>query len=345
MQTAYCTTADFGYKTKGGSTSQASTSAYGSKFQITEDGTAQSITVYIKQVVAASNVKVAIYNSTLALLAEGSGSVALGYDDWKTITLISNPSLIANSYYWLMVMAETATCTIYYHTGTTNQGCYLGVTYANFPPNSMNPAGYVSREYSIYCTYTITEVGTTENFYGNIGLGLTVGHENIYSFIRYGTMPLTLTFTGTASFLSQVLLEVFGTIPLTLAVDAQKTVSWILQQTIPLTFSFVGAMSYWYGTVLFWFGTIPISFAIQNQKALEFTLYALIPVSLSFIGLVEFISHTLNFYGTIGLTLQFVSEALHSSTASAIGGAAGLAFLAIIIALTAMMLVFFWRRK
>ena len=150
---------NFGYETKGATEIQtAGNYLHATKFYCPESGTATSITAYIKFYSTTQKVKFAIYTdnagypNTLVGYTE-EGTIESGWDNWKTLNIVSGGSLSAG-YYWLVWWAD-GILYFYYDAGDTGQHvAKVSVTYDGFP--STFPSGGTSsaRKYSIYCTYS-----------------------------------------------------------------------------------------------------------------------------------------------------------------------------------------------
>jgi hypothetical protein len=143
----------------------------GSVFSITEDGTADSITVGLHSSATAGRwtVKCAIYkHSDLSLVgatAQRTNLAIATSGTWYTFTFADpKPSLFSGTAYVLVVWAKNdASYTLYLHgtTGTTNQGHYQGITYDGFP-DPLVPT-HNTRKSCIYCTYTVAPSGYALN--------------------------------------------------------------------------------------------------------------------------------------------------------------------------------------
>jgi hypothetical protein len=151
----------FGKTTAGSSYTNLAQYWYGSRYQISENGTASSISLYVQEMNGENRpLTVAIYDDNSGkpnnLLAQGTGTVPAGFAGWINVTLSSSPDLFAGDYYWLTAnaIASTKNVRFYYSAGTTNQGVYGTTTYASFPPNPCTYSSLNSRAYSIYCNYT-----------------------------------------------------------------------------------------------------------------------------------------------------------------------------------------------
>lgn len=152
----------------------------GSKFQYTgpTGGSVQSITVYIKQYPGKTpNVKCAIYTdnvgSPLSKLTDTEEwTVTSGYDDWKTFTATTNPSLTHNAYYWLFIK-ESDTLYFYRGTGASNQYGYntLSRSYASCYPSTFPACSKAALKVSIYCTYSFNTLSGVTRDSGGSSLG------------------------------------------------------------------------------------------------------------------------------------------------------------------------------
>lgn len=156
----------FGYETPGtaGSTGTCG-KIVGSKFTISEDGTADNMTAYLQRV-GSPVVACAIYNH--------SNSVLIGSTAWRTLSagtgwetfLFSapKPSLVSGTEY---VLVAWSYCTqfpielsmLYYDAGSSNQGHYQSKDPYTWP----DPASFSNNDnkYSIYCEYTVSATTTT----------------------------------------------------------------------------------------------------------------------------------------------------------------------------------------
>lgn len=171
---------NFGYEEKGlDGSSDIGGYAFSSIFQIPEGGVAKSISLYLNNLDI--NVKVAIYDSDLNLLATGTGISVK--DDWATIELDTNPELLEGAYYWLVPRSQSA-ISLYYAT-EVDAGNYSDVAYNDFPADPLVLKGTLPRKSSIYCTYTPTPAGWSGKVASvtNPAKVLGVGKANIKSII------------------------------------------------------------------------------------------------------------------------------------------------------------------
>jgi len=153
---------NFGYETVGGSTAWLGGRIRGSVFTITEEGTADSITVSLYNGGSAwtGKLKCAIYlHSDLNLKgATEERTIALtGTLTWYTFNFATpKPSLTANTAYILVVWAEmgNGNVKVAYSGGDANQGHYQLISYTGNFPNPLVPT-HDNNKYSIYCTYTV----------------------------------------------------------------------------------------------------------------------------------------------------------------------------------------------
>jgi len=151
--------ANFGYETEGtAGTTQFSNYITGSLFTITEDGTADSITAYIKGAASLKLWKAAIYlhsdSSLVGAIDEGSFQGETLH--WETLTFSEpKPSLTASTGYVLVVWSESTIQRVAYDVGDADQGHRTG--WDTYDGNYPNPASFTTHstdKYSIYCTYT-----------------------------------------------------------------------------------------------------------------------------------------------------------------------------------------------
>ncbi|GAJ04236.1 unnamed protein product, partial [marine sediment metagenome] len=114
----------------------------GSRFVLTENGTAQSICVYIQitGVGPTVHVKAGIYDRDKALVAEADQlALAPGAAAWQTFPFTTPPSLPGNREYWLIVWAESiadSDCIFFYDSEDClgiDQGLYYSQTYNTLP--------------------------------------------------------------------------------------------------------------------------------------------------------------------------------------------------------------------
>jgi hypothetical protein len=133
-----------------------------SRFQLTQNGVLQSITVYFKN--AGFNVKAAIYtdnNGVPSTLVAQSNIQAITASGWQTFA-VPQTSLTAG-YYWLCVVSSSYSSTgVAMMTGSTNTHVWKTATYSgDYPSTFGSPAGYDNTVTSIYATYTATSVTPT----------------------------------------------------------------------------------------------------------------------------------------------------------------------------------------
>jgi hypothetical protein len=295
-------------------------------FTLTEKGTANTITIYVKNADSSSHsMDVGIY-SGLSLLSHLTQSISASYDNWKVFD-IPDVELNAGVYglAFKFINTENIYLITYYNTGDTNQTAYDIILETDSLPNPFIITGYNARKYSIYCTYTITEAGTTENFYGTIPLAFTISHIRQSIFEIVGTIPITFTLASIFSYSFSSLLYFYGTIPLTFTLTSAFNYSFTtflnLYGTIPLGFSVTSQFAYSIVTnLLNLYGTIPLTFSVSLQKLISFNLYSTIPLTFTIQNLINYWTGTmLNLYGTI--PLNFLIE----TYATVIGAAAAYA--------------------
>ena len=151
----------FGYTSKGASSVGYCTSIIGTKYSLGESGTAESITVYLHNEESQSiDCKTGIYDGNDNFVSGSDSakeSIAAGYDDWKTFSCSSPPSLSAGTYrLCVWVGGEFGVyMTLYYDSGETEQsGRVLIDSPPDGFPSTFEPDYLYDRKYSIYCAYT-----------------------------------------------------------------------------------------------------------------------------------------------------------------------------------------------
>ena len=163
----------FGYETAGATSQEVAKDMRGSWFTCPEDGTANSLTVYIRQDTSGGsvNVKTAIYDKSDDSLVRSSEEIAITSTDyyWQTFNLLTpNPDLTANKDYWLVVWGDVGNGLEYpyikYDSETSKGADESATDYTDGEGDNLweNPwTGYsiVDKIYSIYCTYTTAAAG------------------------------------------------------------------------------------------------------------------------------------------------------------------------------------------
>jgi len=155
------TTANFGYETAGSSFAIFGNIIKGSVFTIPQAGTANSITCSVGGGEGTAAFKYAIYNhDTLVLVGTTAASTIAKFaaKAWRTLSFASPPTLVAGTAYILVAWSDSNAPIIYYAAGDANQGHYDADTYAANFPDPLAPT-HDNNKYSIYCTYTVAEVG------------------------------------------------------------------------------------------------------------------------------------------------------------------------------------------
>ncbi|MEM0007433.1 MAG: hypothetical protein QXR89_04105 [Candidatus Bathyarchaeia archaeon] len=152
------TTETFGNNAFGASTRNAENYIVGSVFTPTEDGEAQSITIYVGVTSSSKNMRCAIYlHSTLSLIAQTEEkTIPAPTTGWVTFNFAApKPVLRADTEYLLVAWAQSGSgfAYLYYRSGQQNQGHYLSRTYTGSFPNPLPNPNHENREYCIYCTF------------------------------------------------------------------------------------------------------------------------------------------------------------------------------------------------
>jgi hypothetical protein len=224
---AYAVQHNFGYDSGTGSVqytigtgSGTTDKITGSVFTITENGTADSITVSLKRYASNGNEKgkCSIYKhsdlSSVGNTTEATKALTTTLA-WYTFTFADpKPSLVANTAYVLVVWVDTTTY-VYLgaNSGAADQGHYQTVTYDGFP-NPYVPT-HVTYAFSIYCTYTISAGDTTKPTYSNVGTNTTVAGQpcNFSVTLADETALANYTFgtNNTGSWVNDTLVTISGT--------------------------------------------------------------------------------------------------------------------------------------
>jgi len=177
----------FGKVDIGSSRSNLCSYFYGSRYQMLEYGTAQSLALYVEEINGLSiALEVAIYNDNsgvpTTLLSQGATTVAAGYSGWITVALSTTPQLIKNNYYWLVAdaIASGKALRIAYSTATTSQAIYGTTSLTNFPANPCTYSGFKTRAYSIYCNYVVS--AQIPGTFGKLDAGTSMSNVRQYSY-------------------------------------------------------------------------------------------------------------------------------------------------------------------
>lgn len=164
----------FGYETKGGSAIDVGVNVHGVKFTCTYAGIAKSITLYCKQYSTSTpKMKFAIYADNAGVPAALVGyteewTLTSGWDNWKTLNIISGGDLTADTVYWLVFWPSATYLTVYYNAGDENQFAYKATAYNGFPnPFPANPT-YAGLKFSVYCTYGAAYTQTVSEILGMV---------------------------------------------------------------------------------------------------------------------------------------------------------------------------------
>ena len=162
-KTAYPVVVDpsFGYESVGATSSfSSSKNMYWTKFSITEDGVAQSVTKYLQvDGTYGDPYRLHIYaddggypGQFLATTGEDSPPLTAG---WVELDLTTNPNLYSGTAYWLGTFSDYDMHRYWYDSGETNQTYYIAhYSYPTHPDPVPGGATARARIVSIYCTYT-----------------------------------------------------------------------------------------------------------------------------------------------------------------------------------------------
>ncbi len=130
-----------------------------SRYQLTQNGIVQSVTVYFKS--GGTNAKAAIYadnNGAPGALLTQSSSQSVASNSWTTFA-VPQVSLSAG-YYWLAMVSSGSTAGAMTST-SSNSHAWKSTTYSSeFPSSFGTPNGYEKTATSIYATYTLTSSPT-----------------------------------------------------------------------------------------------------------------------------------------------------------------------------------------
>ena len=155
----------FGYTTNGASSTFWSASHIEGSYFTGGAGTVDSMTYWVTTIGAGSWQKVGIYlKSNSSFVAEiGEWQLTAGYDNWKTLTAVSPPTISAVDY-WLVVFDRNNGNYANYDTGSSGQGVddtSTSAVYDGSPgwENPISTATTNTNKYSIYATYTASGGG------------------------------------------------------------------------------------------------------------------------------------------------------------------------------------------
>lgn len=149
---------DLGYTTIGTASSRSlDSTARGSTFSMTEDGTLQSVTAYIEDTATGDTFVAVVYNATTpaaATLVETSATrTDISTLGWYTFTMAGTTALTNGTPYWIAVGSNSAAGALLRHDVGT--GASVGTFNPASPPASVDiDATADSRLYSTYLTYT-----------------------------------------------------------------------------------------------------------------------------------------------------------------------------------------------
>jgi len=153
----------FGYTQQGVGAMSIMHRAVATKFTCTQDGVAQSISAYIQRTSTARTIQIkfGIYDASFNMVAETDFYTVpkVIATSLYTLSLTTNPVVIANQTYWLAALATqsggvVSLINLRYDAGDVNQlgdddGVLLDL------PNPLAPDVYLNRKGSIYCIYTL----------------------------------------------------------------------------------------------------------------------------------------------------------------------------------------------
>lgn len=146
-------TRTFGFETKGTSTTGDPDVIYGSLFTCQNSGIAISITAWLTYI-NGGKIKFGIYKASDASLVGYTEEwiATPGYDDWKTLVIVSGGILVANTDYYLVSWQNTlwGVGLTYETTGSTS--AYDSHVYDGFP-NPWTQTALGDSKFAIFCTY------------------------------------------------------------------------------------------------------------------------------------------------------------------------------------------------
>jgi len=128
----------------------------GGQFVCSQSGTAQSISAYLTVSNNDHDMRAAIYTSTGTLVGSTNQVTVSASTGWVTFAFSgTKPSLSAGTTYTLVVWSESTygSANLYY-SNSGGTGVYNPRTYGTYP-NSVTFSSDGTRNYSIYCTYSI----------------------------------------------------------------------------------------------------------------------------------------------------------------------------------------------
>jgi hypothetical protein len=163
---AYLATAEIIGNQNVGSSSSSTAKRSGQKFEVTENGTINSVTIY--HAGTGTQLIVAVYADNAgapgALISRSSIHTANTTAGWQTVSLDGGAPISQGDYVWLAWFFETAPGTRY----VSGSGCrYVNVTWPSgatpevLMPSSFGSSSSLSRLYSVYATYTPDAGGGT----------------------------------------------------------------------------------------------------------------------------------------------------------------------------------------
>lgn len=197
-------TGTFGYSTKGKTAITGKNYIISGKYICPVDAIAQSITVYIECWYSDSKVKCAIYSGDrITKIGETQERTVGNKQGWQTFNFISQPSLTANTAYYLSVWTNRGYP--FYDSLAGNEECGFAYTYGSTWPSSISGTIY-SRALSIYCTYSSSSGSPSLAYspssysFGTMQAGQTASTS--FSIWNSGIGTLNYSFAESTSWLS-----------------------------------------------------------------------------------------------------------------------------------------------
>lgn len=167
---------NFGYETKGGT--GATVDQFGPYKSVetspAEGCTAVSMTAWFRNTQTTAKVRLAIYtggtgNGMTVIATTTETSIPNLYDDWVTLPFETPVVLAPSTSYGLAMAGESTNAnamSIYYNTGTTNQGSNDTTAYADIFPSPWAYGSQNARRYSVYVTCSSSAIPSTAKIQG-----------------------------------------------------------------------------------------------------------------------------------------------------------------------------------
>jgi hypothetical protein len=345
---------------------------YSCQFNLTESGTVIKMCLFAGNNEFGNDFRLAIYNSSWSAAnsrwnpeflmgqTDNISAPSSGANQWQNIT--ANISLDSGEYHlaWRVEDDWGGKRDAGVHHQTVVSAVGQGSPNNEFPNEfPLVAATRYDYEVSIYAVYT-TVAGEERNFFGSISQQATINSHKTVSFNRYGAINQIFTVNKQTAWtftLSSVISQVFtiesladftanvhnffGSILQTFTIDSYRTWTFNLYPTVNPLFSIASFVEA--AVIRNFFGTINPVVSILSHRSTSFALSTLINQVFTIDGIMQWSSLTKNFYGTIA---QVFGVDFWTDLAPPIEYATrGLVLVALIIALTAFVLVLSLRRS